>query len=522
MPWDYEKYPQLQTAVVLANGENGKKVAPVYTRAWFDTANLKSQRVSPIRSVDLSGLSGENLINMCVMFQYCGNLTSVTFPAPFDTSKVTDMSYMFNYCEKLQSVNTEAFTDTSNVTEILWMFDHCLALEKADVSKFNVSKVTNLQRVFEYCNSLKVIDVSRWDTSNVTNMDRLFGNCWAVKELDVSKWNTSKVENMQRMFESCHSLTSLDVSNWDTSHVKTMYRMFAYNNQLKTVDVSRFNTSNVTNMKNMFFHALKLDPIDVSHFDTSKVEDMSGMFSQDSWDKSQIPKTVVLFPEFRGETGSMLTGERSSLPKGSVVYAVETLPESIQHDEKKIALAITNGGSFARGTAFSVEKLSEPQKAGFAFDGWYTTRDFQPDTRVTGNQVAKKEETYFTYYAKWEPKDPVTLTLDANGHGASTTQSVPYNGVPAEPQVPSVDGWIFGGWYTDLACTEPFDFSIPMTENATAFAKWTKAEPVPTSTPVAPPKTGDRTPLQLWYVLLAAVCMGMIATIRVHVRQKKG
>ena len=397
MPWDYKKYPQLQTAVVLANGENGKKVAPVYTRAWFDTANLDGgPESSPLKSVDLSGLGGENLINMCVMFQYCGNLTSVTFPDPFDTSKVTDMSYMFNYCEKLQSVNTEAFTDTSNVTEILWMFDHCLALKKADVSKFNISKVTNLQRVFEYCNNLEVIDVSRWDTSNVTNMDRLFGNCRVVKELDVSNWNTSKVENMQQMFESCRSLTSLDVSNWDTSHVKTMWRMF--------------------------YHALKLDPINVSRFDTSKVEDMSSMFSQDSWDKSQIPKTVVLFPEFRGETGSMLTGERSSLPKGSVVYAVETLPESIQHDEKKIALAITNGGSFARGTAFSVEKLSEPQKAGFAFDGWYTTRDFQPDTRVTDNQVAKKEETYFTCYAKWEPKDPVTLTLDANGHGASTTQ----------------------------------------------------------------------------------------------------
>ena len=226
LPWKYETYPNITTAVVLANADGGKMVAPVNTRAWFDQANI--DRKQKLVSVDLSGLSGERLENMCVMFQYAKQLETVNFPANFDTSHVTDMSYMFNYCEKLQTVNVSGW-DMSNVERIEWMFDHCLKVNNLDTSRWNItSKITNLQRMFEYCNSLETLDVSNWDVSNVTNMDRLFGNCWKLKVIDVSRWNTSSCTNMQRMFEAVNSVGTLDVSGWDTSKVTTMYGMFGH------------------------------------------------------------------------------------------------------------------------------------------------------------------------------------------------------------------------------------------------------------------------------------------------------
>ncbi len=51
------------------------------------------------------------------------------------------------------------------------------------------------------------------------------------------------------------------------------------------------------------------------------------------------------------------------------------------------------------------------------------------------------------------------------------------NGKPAKkPADPKEAGWVFGGWYTDAACTVAYDFSTPVTKAFTLYAKWTKEE----------------------------------------------
>jgi len=68
-----------------------------------------------------------------------------------------------------------------------------------------------------------------------------------------------------------------------------------------------------------------------------------------------------------------------------------------------------------------------------------------------------------------------TVTFDMNGHGAQVaSQGVAYGGVAAEPApAPSEADWTFGGWYTDPACMQPFDFTTPITRDITLYAKWT-------------------------------------------------
>ena len=148
----------------------------------------------------------------------------------------------------------------------------------------------------------------------------------------------------------------------------------------------------------------------------------------------------------------------------------------------------TNGGSaVASQTVNSGEKATkptDPTKSGFVFDGWYQDATFAVafdfDTPITAD---------VTIYAKWkeETPDPVTYTVmfDANGHGtAPTAQTVNSGETATEPTAPTESGWTFGGWYTEAACTNKFDFSTAITGDITLYAKWTEESvtpPVPTT-----------------------------------------
>ena len=114
-------------------------------------------------------------------------------------------------------------------------------------------------------------------------------------------------------------------------------------------------------------------------------------------------------------------------------------------------------------------RMTEPadiSAEGCTFDGWYTdaacTNQYDFNTPVT---------KAFTLYAKWLV-DPI-VTFDVQGHGtAPETQQINYGGTAAEPSKPSAEGYTFDGWYTEAACTNKYDFSTPITEDITLYAKW--------------------------------------------------
>ncbi len=72
------------------------------------------------------------------------------------------------------------------------------------------------------------------------------------------------------------------------------------------------------------------------------------------------------------------------------------------------------------------------------------------------------------------------VTFDANGHGtAPAAQTVEAGKAAAKPADPAETGWIFDGWYTEAACTNAFDFSTPITDDITLYAKWTEESITP-------------------------------------------
>ena len=68
-----------------------------------------------------------------------------------------------------------------------------------------------------------------------------------------------------------------------------------------------------------------------------------------------------------------------------------------------------------------------------------------------------------------------TVAFNSNGGSACDTKFVATtDGKLVKPADPTRDGYTFGGWYTDEACVQAYDFSTPVTADLTLYAKWTK------------------------------------------------
>lgn len=68
-----------------------------------------------------------------------------------------------------------------------------------------------------------------------------------------------------------------------------------------------------------------------------------------------------------------------------------------------------------------------------------------------------------------------TVTFDANGHGtAPAAQQVNRGEKASEPTAPTAAGYTFGGWYTEEACTNAYNFSSAVTQDITLYAQWLK------------------------------------------------
>ena len=75
------------------------------------------------------------------------------------------------------------------------------------------------------------------------------------------------------------------------------------------------------------------------------------------------------------------------------------------------------------------------------------------------------------------PTETVTLTFNANGHGTAPEAETVAKGTAATaPADPEAEGYTFGGWYEEAACTNAFNFSTVLNADKTVYAKWTESE----------------------------------------------
>ena len=132
------------------------------------------------------------------------------------------------------------------------------------------------------------------------------------------------------------------------------------------------------------------------------------------------------------------------------------------------------------GTAPDAQKASkptDPTAEGFTFGGWFTEaaceNAYNFDNAVSAD---------VTVYAKWtedaSQTQSFTVTFDANGHGtAPDAQTVKSGEKASKPTDPTAEGFTFGGWFTEAACTNAYNFDTAVSADVTVYAKWTEKAP---------------------------------------------
>ena len=134
------------------------------------------------------------------------------------------------------------------------------------------------------------------------------------------------------------------------------------------------------------------------------------------------------------------------------------------------------------------------------------------------------------------------VTIDKQDGSDAITVKVAYNTPLAKPDDPTREGYTFGGWYTEAACTTAYDFTTPVTGPLTIYAKWTEntaPTPVPAESPASTgtpsprpmdgpiaspgttPNTGDGNLLWPWILLMAFSFAELVIIAVFRYRNKK-
>ena len=66
-----------------------------------------------------------------------------------------------------------------------------------------------------------------------------------------------------------------------------------------------------------------------------------------------------------------------------------------------------------------------------------------------------------------------SVVFQTNGGSDVSTQTVEANGYAVRPLDPIRASYRFGGWFSDAACTQAYDFDTPVTGDLILYAKWT-------------------------------------------------
>ena len=80
-----------------------------------------------------------------------------------------------------------------------------------------------------------------------------------------------------------------------------------------------------------------------------------------------------------------------------------------------------------------------------------------------------------------------TVTFDFDNGTEMKTEKVENGNTISAPAAPTKEGYVFDGWYTDVALTQKYDFSKPVIDDMTLYAKW---EEVPVDTYVVTVENG--------------------------------
>ena len=188
---------------------------------------------------------------------------------------------------------------------------------------------------------------------------------------------------------------------------------------------------------------------------------------------------------------------------GTQITAIESDIRLIAHLEQNQLIEFDPVYSGVSGLPYKLKATSEgltyeipytPELANYTFSGWKVTGGNAKIDPENANKVVDitAQITLTPIWVKADGSAPVgshKVTFYENAAGVynmPASQTVKSNEKATTPTVtPQRDGYTFGGWYKDAACTTAFNFTTDtVTDDLELYAKWT-ATPVTVTFPAA-------------------------------------
>jgi uncharacterized repeat protein (TIGR02543 family) len=112
---------------------------------------------------------------------------------------------------------------------------------------------------------------------------------------------------------------------------------------------------------------------------------------------------------------------------------------------------------------------ASPSYTGYTFAGWFT----DAACTVAWNFSSDPVIANMTLYAKWTINSYI-VSFDSQGGNPISPLSAVYNSTITAPVPPTKTGYVFNGWYLEIAGINAWNFSTGRIQyHLTLFAKWT-------------------------------------------------
>lgn len=121
----------------------------------------------------------------------------------------------------------------------------------------------------------------------------------------------------------------------------------------------------------------------------------------------------------------------------------------------------------AKGNIVSVPHII---REGYTLEGWYTSLDGGQTFHEKWSFAGYTVNDDLTLYANWVINQYTIQFYDQSELVQSTT--LDYKAFISVPNDLIKDGYIFGGWYTDISYSTPLEISLMPAHDVTVYAKW--------------------------------------------------
>lgn len=351
----------------------------------------------------------------------------------------------FRYCQNLERIALpSALQKLSNVT-----FYGCTALSEVT---FPASLKTIESSAFSGCRNLSKVELP---TSLTTIEKSVFDGCSRLETVfydgSLEQWNqitaNKDADNDANNDVLGYSCPSLVTGDYTAQFILVEDNPYDYPPP-KTVTITKYTGTESTTAIPETIGGWPVTKIEENAFNNNtNLETVNFSGSKTQWDNITGKDALSNIRLVCGKLEATFTADGTTLAP---------------------AQTIDRGGKFTKPAAPSKENHEN-----HTFAGWYNGDkpfDFDADTTNAPNVL--------NLVAKWDiNKYTVQFVSD---HGSFANQTIEYGGTIKTDKltIPEVEGYTFGGWYTDDTYTKEFDFKTPITGDTKVYAKWEKNAPV--------------------------------------------